>query len=248
MPVGRAEEGQRLLRPGLGATARLRDRRPGGAWKRPHNRQMSARVAPQHYPTPADCLRRTAMRRNVIVGFSCAFVVTVTSGDRVTGASPGVQGGQAACEKLAQLQLPDVRVTEAVPVPASAGGAATAVRVPHCRVTGVIGSEIRFTLLLPDQWNKKFLMGGGGGFVGSISNQAQRFVNDGYASVGTDTGHQSPSNTDASWALDNLERQLNFGYLAVHRTAEVAKAIIAGYYGKPTTRSYFQGCSRGGGP
>jgi hypothetical protein len=91
---------------------------------------------------------------------------------------------------------------------------------------------IRFTLLLPDQWNKKFLMGsGGGGYVGSIDNQAQPVVNDGYATVGTDTGRQGAGITDATWALDNLERQLNFGYLTVHRTAEVAKAVLRSYYG-----------------
>ena len=89
-------------------------------------------------------------------------------------------------------------------------------------------------------------MGGGGGFVGSIQNSAQTTVNLGYATVGTDTGHQG-AGTDASWAYNNLERQVNFGYLAVHRTAETAKAIIASYYGTPPTRNYFQGCSRGGG-
>jgi len=26
---------------------------------------------------------------------------------------------------------------------------------------------------MPDDWNRKFLMGGGGGFVGSVENQAQ---------------------------------------------------------------------------
>ena len=83
----------------------------------------------------------------------------------------------------------------------------------HCRVAGVIGTEIKFSLLLPDDWNHKFLMGGGGGFVGSVDNQAQRVVNAGYATVGTDTGHQGGA-TDASWALNNLERQVNFGYLA----------------------------------
>ena len=42
---------------------------------------------------------------------------------------------------------------------------------------------------MPDDWNHKFLMGGGGGFVGSVQNQAQFVVNAGYATVGTDTGH-----------------------------------------------------------
>ena len=92
-----------------------------------------------------------------------------------------------------------MRLTEATPVPAATAGA---IRAPHCRVNGIIGSEIRFTLLLPDDWNRKFFMGGGGGFVGSVQNTAQTTVNLGYATVGTDTGHQAEG-TDASWALNN---------------------------------------------
>jgi feruloyl esterase len=44
-----------------------------------------------------------------------------------------------------------------------------------------------------------------------------------------------------------MERLLNFGSLAVHRTAEVSKAIIQSYYGFRPEYSYFIGCSRGGG-
>src|SRR5207248_10098582 len=75
--------------------------------------------------------------------------------------------------------------------------------------------------------------------------QAAVAINAGYPPVGTDTGHQGPI-TDASWALNNLERQLNFGYLAVHRTSEAAKAIVRSYYGSNETKSYFSGCSNGG--
>ena len=145
------------------------------------------------------------------------------------------------CAQLAQLKLPDIRITEAVAVPAGTG----AITVAHCRVTGVIGTEIKFALLMPDAWNHKFLMGGGGGFVGNVQNQAQFVVNAGYATAGTDTGHTGGI-TDASWALNNLERQVNFGYLAVHRTAEASKAILRSYYGSPQTRAYFSGCSNGG--
>ena len=147
-----------------------------------------------------------------------------------------------ACGEVASLMLPDVKITESAPVAAAASGA---VRVPHCRVNGVIGTEIRFSLLLPDTWNGKFMMGGGGGFVGTIDNQARASVNAGFATAGTDTGHQGGV-TDASWALDNLERQVNFGYLAIHRTTEVAKAIVRSYYGTPAARAYFSGCSNGG--
>src|SRR5437764_1012257 len=160
-----------------------------------------------------------------------------------SGASP-----HGDCAQLTQLRLADVKITEAVPVPAGN----SAIKVAHCRVAGVIGTEIKFSLLLPDDWNRKFLMGGGGGFVGSVVNQALEpdflanpVVNIGYATVGTDTGHPG-SPLDASWALNNLERQLNFGYLAVHRTAEVTKAILRSYYGSPETRAYFFGCSNGG--
>ena len=146
------------------------------------------------------------------------------------------------CAGLTGLTLPDITIGEAVAVPAEASGE---IRAPHCRVTGVIGTEIRFLLLLPDTRNGKFMMGGGGGFVGMISNQAKTTVNDGYATVGTDTGHQGEM-FDAGWALDNLERQVNFGYLAVHRTAETAKAVVRHYYGTTETRSYFSGCSNGG--
>ena len=42
----------------------------------------------------------------------------------------------------------------------------------HCKVAGKIGTETNFELLLPDNWNGKFVMGGGGGFVGVVMNFA----------------------------------------------------------------------------
>jgi feruloyl esterase len=90
-------------------------------------------------------------------------------------------------------------------------------------------------------------MGGGGGFVGSVQNMAAGRVDEGYATSGTDTGHKTDGLASADWALNDMERQVNFGHLAVHRTAEVSKAIIGNYYGKWPIHSYFVGCSRGGG-
>src|SRR4029453_8464940 len=150
---------------------------------------------------------------------------------------------RAECSHLVTLKLPDVKVPEAVAVPAAETGA---IRAAHCRVNGVIEKDIRFSLLLPEDWNRKFMMGGGGGFGAGIHNQARGSVNAGYATVGTDTGHQGAV-AAAAWALNDLERQLNFGYIAVHRVAEVSKAILRSYYGSNETRSYFSGCSNGRG-
>lgn len=149
------------------------------------------------------------------------------------------------CAVLAQVQLPDVRVTSAEAVTPTAAAKPEKVTVPHCRVEGVVGTEIRFRLVLPDGWNGRFVMGGGGGFVGMVDNQVEEVANRGFATVGTDTGHQA-SGIQAGWALDNLERQVNYGYLGVHRTAEVAKAIVRAYYGRDAAYAYFLGCSNGG--
>ncbi|MGP1387847.1 MAG: tannase/feruloyl esterase family alpha/beta hydrolase [Thainema sp.] len=143
------------------------------------------------------------------------------------------------CQMDSLRALPDVTITSVTPADEFA---------PHCKVAGVIGPEIHFELLLPEQWNGKFVMGGGSGFVGSVMNAALSYgaLQSGYATVGTDTGHQGHP-LDASWALNNMERVVNFGHQAVHRTAVTAKALVQAYYGQAIAKSYFIGCSRGGG-
>jgi len=146
---------------------------------------------------------------------------------------------QPVCKTESFPQLPDLAITSVTQ---------EALPAPHCKVAGVIGPEINFELLLPEKWNGKFVMGGGGGFVGVVVNTSLAYgsLQAGYAKVGTDTGHQGHP-LDASWAHNNLERLVNFGHQAVHRTAVTAKALIRMYYQNDIARSYFTGCSRGGG-
>ena len=143
------------------------------------------------------------------------------------------------CESLKTASPADARITDVVAVTPSATG------VPHCKVSGVVGKEINFVALLPTAWNGRFLMGGGGGLVGSVDNQAAAEVNNGYATAGTDTGHLGTP-LQGGWALGHEERRINFGSLAVHRTTETVKALIQVYYGKAPVKSYFLGCSNGG--
>jgi feruloyl esterase len=148
-------------------------------------------------------------------------------------------------DDLRKARLPDVALESVTPVAGDSQKSPKA--AAHLNVKGVIGGNIRFELLLPEAWNGRFVMGGGGGFVGTVQNGARDSVNHGYATVGTDTGHEWQPGYMAGWALTNLEAQLNFGYLAVHRTAETARALIRAYYSEDAAYSYFTGCSRGGG-
>jgi hypothetical protein len=177
------------------------------------------------------------------------FVALWLSALGVSGARQGqpsparAPAGTERCAAVSALRLPDVRFTEHRYVAADAA-ARGPVHVGHCRATGVIGTEIGFTVWLPDEWNGRFLMVGGGGYVGSVPGPGTA-VDRGYAVTSTDTGHQADG-VDARWALLNLERQVNFAYLAVHRTAETAKYIVGQYYSKDPQHAYFVGCSTGG--
>ena len=142
------------------------------------------------------------------------------------------------CSTIGDITLPDLTVekVESLNDP-----------IPHCKLTGKLGREIGFSVWLPANWNGKFVMGGGGGFVGSIQNQALALgaLQRGYATAGTDTGHQA-NGIDGSWALHNLERVVNYGHVAIHRVTETAKHITKSHYSKWPERNYFAGCSNGG--
>src|SRR5262245_41091664 len=77
------------------------------------------------------------------------------------------------------IRLPDVTLDSVKPVIPDTQRRPNA--AANIEVKGKIGGHIGFELLLPDAWNERFVMGGGGGFVGSIQNAARDSVNKGYA-------------------------------------------------------------------
>lgn len=182
-----------------------------------------------------------------ILGLLLVLTHLTVSGQGVTN-----QKSCIPCEQLKDLRLPDVTILKTESLTSDTIKSQTnwiptvVITVPFCRVLGKISKEINFELLVPQQWNGRFLMSGNGGFAGSIQNNLTHYLNNGFAISGTDTGHQG-FELLADWALNNMERQLNFGRLAVHRTAVVSKSIINTYYCAAPTFSYFLGCSRGGG-
>ena len=151
-----------------------------------------------------------------------------------------------ACASLKSTHIDDVKLAEVVDAPDSLAHGDLA-RTPHCRVTGVIGKELLFVVTLPNKWNQRLLMGGNGGFAGTINRAVARSTNDGYVTVSTNTGHADPADGEGGkWALNNPERQINYAYLGVHRTVDVAKQLAKAFYGAEPRYSYFDGCSNGG--
>lgn len=130
----------------------------------------------------------------------------------------------------------------------------------YCRVDGVIDERvghdgkpyaISFALALPENWNGRYLMQGGGGLNGSVgmplgyvaAGDAPALAR-GFAVVTTDSGHKGAV-FDASFFGDQ-EAALNFLYQAVGKVAMVGKQIVTAYYGRDAAHSYFMGCSTGG--
>lgn len=175
----------------------------------------------------------------------CAVVGPIAGSIAVAQPATHVAGSTAACVRLRDLQIPEVRFHEITSVADSADHKDN-VRAPHCRVSGVIGKRTEFLIMLPYAWNQRLLMGGNGGYAGSINRGVMGNATSGYAVVSTNTGHEASPGGGARWAFHNPEAQKDFGYLAVHRTAQLAKAITKAFYGSAPLYSYFTGCSNGG--
>jgi hypothetical protein len=169
-----------------------------------------------------------------------------------------------SCEGLAQLALPEAKITSAQTVAAGAfspptnvtpwlaGDASFYKLLPaFCRVTVEArpsdDSHIKIEVWMPiSGWNGKFQGQGNGGFAGEIGYHLIGLaIGQGYAAAGTDTGH-SGSGIDAKWALGHPEKVIDFGYRGIHVMTKIAKVTTAAFYGKKPRYSYFAGCSNGG--
>lgn len=150
----------------------------------------------------------------------------------------------AACSGagIQAIAPPGATITAAVEIAAAAP-------IPeHCRVDGFVatpGNTVSFRLALPTAaWNGKLYFPGNGGYAGSLVSLDAGLAR-GYASVTTDTGHQAGP-ADASWALENLPKKIDYGYRGVHVVAVAAKSLTRAFYGTGPRFSYFDGCSNGG--
>ncbi len=175
------------------------------------------------------------------------------------------------CAALTVLKIDGVEITKAALVPAGTtvpppypGAPGIGALPAHCLVNGMINRRkgvgglefgIGFALALPNKatWNNDFMMQGGGGGNGTVAYPAgANYAGDkpalsrGFAVASTDTGHKAKTGPFDFSFMSDQQAYLDFAFLANAEVAGVAKQIIANYYAKSTTHSYFVGCSTGG--
>jgi feruloyl esterase len=184
--------------------------------------------------------------------------------------APPPPAAQVACADLAGIAIPAAEIAlptnggtvTAAAVVAASGSGATALP-EYCAVSGTLSPvdpaapPIKFSVALPTEWNTKAMMFGGGGFDGSIPSVTGNVpagpadqptpLGRGYATFGSDSGHQANAfgSQDAS-SFVNDEALQNFIGDALKKTHDAALFLIKQRYAAAPTRAYFAGGSTGG--
>jgi len=132
----------------------------------------------------------------------------------------------------------------------------------YCQVIGAIAPidpkapPIRFQVNLPTQWNGNSLQYGGGGFNGVLisglgltpSARPDRPgpLARGYATYGTDSGHQNAPGVPLQAFALNDEALVNFAHASYKKVRDAAVDLVKRRYGEAPKKLYFFGSSEGG--
>jgi feruloyl esterase len=215
---------------------------------------------------------------------SMAWSGAAQAADRATTSRLAVAGLATACSPNAvqavAARLPFGMVIKPITNgPNLTGGTkyvpASAQRPGYCQITGSVvtnpktGKTANFLATLPDSWNRKYLQFGCFAHCGFIAlNDAAmplvtivaqgypgQIIEKGYASFGTDQGHDDKSG--GNWAIKgpgqvDQDAIDDFLYRSNQTLARAGKAFTRAFYGQATGQrqriaySYFCGCSGGG--
>jgi feruloyl esterase len=154
------------------------------------------------------------------------------------------------------LNVPNMTITSSTIVSAAAPNPA------YCDVKGTVttsgeGAEpgsANFEIILPQNWNGKFMFHGVGGLAGTLTSSANpadqaQFLVKGYATAITDTGHlvANPTWEYTAPGAPDTPKVVDYFFRAVHDVTLASKLLVKAYYHTETIRrSYFDGCSNGG--
>lgn len=174
------------------------------------------------------------------------------------GLALAVAPAHAACnaDSLAALKVSNMSFTSVSVVPAAAPNP------EYCDVKGAVATSgegadpgsANFEIMLPQNWNGKFVFRGVGGLAGVLNTSANpadqsQFLAKGYATAITDTGHlvANPTWEYTAPGTPDKPKVVDYFYRAVHQVTLAAKQLVKSYYQADTIRrSYFDGCSNGG--
>jgi hypothetical protein len=186
-------------------------------------------------------------------------------------ATPGASqsdSGKQRCEAMRGaeirrgLTIASARHVAASPArPAAGPGAPPTPPLPsHCLIEGTIdphkGADgkdyaIGFALALPDEWNGRFLLQGGGGLngtvnppIGPVAAADRPALARGFAVISHDSGHKGAV-FESSFMTDQ-RAALDFAEASVRTVTLAGKAMTERFYGREIGHSYMTGCSTGG--
>ena len=170
------------------------------------------------------------MRPTFIAMLLCGLLVWTQAGEPAAQTAAVTASERAGCETL--LQTRNLTLIYA-------GVATTSDGTTYCYVKGILPPAIQFhtQLPLPSQWNGRFLKWGDGGKDGDLDFADHR-VEEGYAVANSNTGHDNGAEPGSSFAYDNRQAEIDFGYRAVHLTSVAAKTLVRRYYGRSPEYSY----------
>ena len=179
------------------------------------------------------------LRKNLI-RFLSLLLIPLASGFSSSSLAQDITLDQSqACQSLLQVRNLTITYAEIRDNDRSADD--------YCYVKGIISPAIHFhaQLPLPENWNGRFLQWGDGGKDGDLDFANHR-VAEGYAVTNSNMGHDNGTEPGASFAFNNRQAEIDFGYRAVHLTVMAGKSLVNAYYDQGPSYSYFEGCSTGG--
>jgi feruloyl esterase len=180
-------------------------------------------------------------------------------------ASPAIEHPVVRCSQLATPRydfsdVPDAPAYLLSAVQSGTGQAAV------CHISGYLAPQEQFQLALPvSTYTGEYLQSGCGGLCGWSQSVAATTgsaspaagagcptasgvtaTSAGQMAGGTDNQGHVGGQHDALWASQDPALRVSFGYTSEHALAQLAKAVITAYYGRPPAYSFYDGCSGGG--
>src|SRR3954454_1695556 len=175
------------------------------------------------------------------------------------------------CTDLASLRIPASEIglpnggatitsAQIATVPADPSNPATT--RDYCKVLGAVAPvdpnapPVNFEVNLPADWNGKAVQYGGGGLNGVLITglaplrDARRDtpvpVARGFATWGTDSGHDNKQLPEPRAFALNDEALVNMAYASYKKTRDVGVRIAAAFYDRAPAKVYYYGGSEGG--